>query len=46
MTMDIQTIVYVNLGVTTGLGAILLVLPVIFHFHRKRYLKKERQRFL
>lgn len=45
MTMDIQTIVYVNLGVTAGLGIVLLILPVIFHLCRKKYLKKESRRF-
>lgn len=45
MRMDIQTIVFVNLVATMALGIILLVLPVIFHFRRKRYLKKESWRF-
>ena len=38
MMMDIQTIVYVNLGITVGLGIILLILPLVFYFCRKRYL--------
>ena len=40
--MNIQQIFYMNLGVTILLGIVLLVLPFVFRYQRKKYIERER----
>lgn len=43
--MNIKEIFYLNLGATIILGIVLLVLPFVFWYQRKKYLERKRREF-